>query len=101
MAIIVNNKLAEKNTVWKILLRLRIKVRFSKLSRLMGPHFWCTLTFSTASLLRGSCHYFVVVSGTVCWHEDLGKFPNCLNSIPNENLGLKKENKQNFFCKYI
>ena len=35
------------------------------------------------------------------WHEDLGKFPNCLNSIPNENLGLKKENEQNFFaCMY-
>ena len=33
---------------------------------------------------------------TMCWQEDLGKFPNCLNSIPNENLGLKKENKQNF-----
>ena len=41
------------------------------------------------------------VHSTVCWQEDLGKFPNCLNSIPNENLGLKKENKQNFFCKYI
>ena len=38
---------------------------------------------------------------TVCWQEDLGKFPNCLNSIPNENLGLKKENEQNFFCKYV
>ena len=34
-------------------------------------------------------------------HEDLGKFPNCLNSIPNENLGLKKENDQKFFCKYV
>ena len=31
-------------------------------------------------------------------HEDIGKFPNCLNSIPNENLGLKKENKQYFFA---
>ena len=31
-------------------------------------------------------------------HEDIGKFPNCLNSIPNENLGLKKENEQIFFA---
>ena len=38
---------------------------------------------------------------TVCWHEDLGKFPNCLNSIPNENLGLKKENKQFFLQVYM
>ena len=34
-------------------------------------------------------------------HEDIGKFPNCLNSIPNENLGLKKENDQKNFCKYV
>ena len=38
---------------------------------------------------------------TVSPHEDIGKFPNCLNSIPNENLGLKKENEQYFFCKYL
>ena len=37
-------------------------------------------------------------SRTVGPHEDLGKFPNCLNSIPNENLGLKKENEQYFFA---
>ena len=35
---------------------------------------------------------------TVCWHEDLGKFPNCLKSIPSENLGLKKENEQIFLA---
>ena len=34
----------------------------------------------------------------MCWHEDLGKFPNCLNSMSNENLVLKKENEQNFFA---
>ena len=38
-----------------------------------------------------------VLQSTVSWHEDLGKFPNCLNSIPDENLGLKKENEQKFF----
>ena len=36
---------------------------------------------------------------TVGPHEDIEKFPNCLNSIPNENLGLKKENGQNFSAK--
>ena len=35
--------------------------------------------------------------GTVGPHEDIGKFPNCLNSIPSENFGLKKENEQHFF----
>ena len=39
-----------------------------------------------------------VYQDTVGPHEDIGKFPNCLNSIPNENLGLKKENEQNFFA---
>ena len=34
---------------------------------------------------------------TVGPHEDIGKFPNCLNSIPSENFGLKKENEQLFF----
>ena len=38
---------------------------------------------------------------TMSWQEDLEKFPNCLNSIPNENSSLKKENEQNFFCKYV
>ena len=38
---------------------------------------------------------------TVCWHEDLGKFPNWINRIPNENSSLKKENEQKFFGKYI
>ena len=38
---------------------------------------------------------------TVGPHEDIGKFPNCLNSIPNEYLGLKKENEQKIFCKYV
>ena len=36
--------------------------------------------------------------GTVGPHEDIGKFPNCLKGIPNENLGLKKENGQKFFA---
>ena len=35
------------------------------------------------------------------WQEDLGKFPNCPNTITNENLGLKKENEQKFFCKCV
>ena len=38
---------------------------------------------------------------TVGPHEDIGKFPNGLSSIPNENLGLKKENEQKNFCKYV
>ena len=38
---------------------------------------------------------------TVGPHEDIGKFSNCLNSIPNEYLGLKKENEQKIFCKYV
>ena len=38
---------------------------------------------------------------TVGPHEDIGKFPNCLISIPNEYLGLKKENEQKIFCKYV
>ena len=37
----------------------------------------------------------------MCWQEDLGKFLNCLNSMPSEYLGLKKENKQKFFGKYV
>ena len=42
-----------------------------------------------------------IPTGYSTQHEDIGKFPNCLNSIPNENVGLMKENKQNFFCKYV
>ena len=38
---------------------------------------------------------------TVSWQEDIAKFPNGLNSIPNKYLSLKKENKQKIFCKYI
>ena len=32
------------------------------------------------------------------WHEDLEKFPNWVNSIPNENSSLKKENEQKIFA---
>ena len=42
-----------------------------------------------------------VLDPTVGPHEDIGNFPNCPNSIPNENLGLKKKNEQNFFCKCL
>ena len=41
---------------------------------------------------------YTEIDPTVGAHEDIGKFPNCLNSIPNENLGLKKENEQYFFA---
>ena len=43
----------------------------------------------------------LVYAYTVGPHEDIAKFPNCLNSIPNENLGLKKENGHKIFCKYV
>ena len=47
-------------------------------------------------------HIFGHHSGTMSWQEDLGKIPNCLNGIPNENLGLEKENEQYFFaCIYM
>ena len=51
-----------------------------------------------------ACAFFlsqISFRSTMCWQEDLGKFPNCLNSIPNENLGLKKENEQYVFWKYV
>ena len=66
--------------------------------------FFCVFNVSS------ECHYslsdemvteFTGCGPTVGPHEDIGKFPNCLNSIPNEYLGLKKENEQKFFCKYV
>ena len=46
-------------------------------------------------------HTLSITGRTVGLHEDIGKFSNCLNSIPNKNLGLKKENEQKLFCKYL
>ena len=54
---------------------------------------------SVDSCFKMSAKHFPVWKpfSTVCWHEDLAKFPNCLNTIPNENSGLKKKSGQYFF----
>ena len=53
--------------------------------------------FFMANSLENVDWYGILEDFTVGPHEDIGKFPNCLNSIPNEYLGLKKEIEQKIF----